>query len=197
MPARRLLIALLLLCPLALSACANTLQDRPLQPSFLEPLVAQDEYSVYWVGGTFRGLAMTNVVRDPGGAYTIRYGDCREGGQNVCVTPLEIVTSPDNSFRPGGSTPQRRIVVRGLEGAAMHGARTLVLATGAVVIDIYSNSAALARAAAQTMVAINSTEIPGARLPRPLPNTRFADRPLPFQEPLRPPAEPSALASGG
>src|SRR6185312_1088200 len=134
MPVRRLLISLCVLCPLALSACANTLQDQPVQPSFLEPLVAQDEYPVYWLGASFRGLPIISVARDPGGAYTIKYGNCRQGGENVCVTPLEIVTSPDNSFRPGGSTPQRAIVVRGVRSVAARGGKTLVIPTGAVVV---------------------------------------------------------------
>ncbi len=195
MPARRLLIALCLLCPLALSACANTLQDQPVQPSFLEPLVAQDEYPVYWVGGAFHGLGIISVAHDPGGAYTIKYGDCREGGENVCITPLEVVTSPDNSFLPGGSSAQQPIRLRGVSGVAAQNAKTLVIPTGAVVVDVYSDDAALARAAAQGMVAINSTELPGSRLPRALPDTGFGSKALPFQQPARPPAEPATLSA--
>ena len=196
MPARRLLIALCVLCPLSLSACANTLQNQPVQPSFLEPLIEQDEYPVYWLGGAFRGLPIISVARDPGGAYTIKYGNCRQGGENVCITPLEIVTSPDNSFRPGGSAPRQAIVVRGVRSVAAQHARTLVIPTGAVVVDIYADSAALARAAAQTMVTIDSAQLPGTPLPRALGDTGFASKPLPFQEPSRAPAEPATSSAG-
>jgi hypothetical protein len=192
MPARRLLLALLMLPALGLSACANTLQDRPVAPSFLEPLVIQGRYPVYWLGGEFRGLGITSVAQDPGGAYTIRYGDCRQGGENVCVTPVEIVTSPDNSFRPGGSTPQQRISVRGVPSTLAQRGRTIEIPTGAVVVDIYADSATLAREAAQTTVAIDSMQLPGASLPRSLPDTGFARKPLRSQQPPLPPSEPGA-----
>ncbi len=166
-----------------------------MQPSFLEPLVAQDEYPVYWLGATLQGLPIISVARDPGGAYTIKYGNCRQGGENVCITPLEIVTSPDNSFRPGGSTPQRAIVVRGVRSVAAQNGRTLVIPTGAVVVDIYADSAALAHAAAQTMVAINSPQLPGAPLPPARPVTGFAGKPLPSQQPSPSPSEPATLST--
>ncbi len=141
--------ALLALCALALGACGNTLQDEPVAPSFLEPLVMQEEFPVYWLGGAFRRLPIINVGRDSSGAYEIQYGNCTQGGENVCVTPLQIVTSPDNSFRPGGSTPQRPVTVRGAPGTVAQSGRTIELSTGGVVVDIYAASPALARAAAE------------------------------------------------
>jgi hypothetical protein len=178
--------ALLVLAGLALGACANTLQDEAVAPSFLEPLVLQDEFPVYWLGRSFQGLPIISVARDPAGAYTIKYGNCRQGGENVCITPLEIVTSPDNSFRPGGSTPQRSISVRGVTGTLAQDGRTITLATGPVVVDLYADSASLARAAVATMVTINAVQQPGAPLARSLPNTGFAQKPLSTQQP--PPA---------
>jgi hypothetical protein len=184
--------ALLACCGLALGACANTIQDERVAPSFLEPLAMQREYSIYWLGGAFRGLPIISVGRDVSGAYTIKYGNCRQGGENVCVTPLEIVTSPDNSFRPGGSTAQRAISVRGVASTLAQEGRTIEVSTGGVVVDVYADSAALAHAASEAMVSINAVELPGSRLPRPLPVTAFAQRPLPSQQP---PAAP--LAPGG
>ncbi|HEY2767801.1 MAG TPA: hypothetical protein VGI76_06055 [Solirubrobacteraceae bacterium] len=180
---------------LGLSACANTLQDKRVTPSFLEPLVMQSEFPVYWLGGTFQGFAIISVTRDPGGAYTIKYGNCRQGGENVCVTPLEIVTSPDNSFQPGGSTPQRRIAVRGVASLAAQGGKTIEVPTGKVVVNIFAERPALARVAAQAMVTINAMQLSGVRLPRTLPDTGFAQKPLVSQQPPRPPAQPGI--SGG
>ncbi len=187
--------ALLTLCGAALGACANTLQNEAVAPSFLEPLAMQSEYPVYWLGGTFRKLPLISVGRDVSGAYTIKYGDCRQGGENVCVTPLEIVTSPDNSFRPGGSTARRTISVRGVASTSAQGGRTIEVSTAGVVVDIYADSVALARAAAQAMVSINAVELPGAPLPRPLPTTTFAQKPLLSQQPPAAPLVPRA--SGG
>jgi hypothetical protein len=175
--------AFALLSAFGLNACANTLQDQPVAPSILEPLVTQEEFPVYWVGGTFRRLAITRVERDPGGAYEIEYGNCSLGGENACVTPLQIVTSPDNSFLPGGATPQLPVSIRGVHGLSSQGGDTLVVATGGVVVNLYANNPALARAAAETMVTINAADAPGAPLPRPLPNTGFAEKPLPTQQP--------------
>jgi hypothetical protein len=168
---------------LGLSACGDTLQDQPVTPSIMEPLLMQEQFPIYWLGGTFQGLGITRVARDPSGAYELQYGNCTLGGQNACVTPLRIVTSPDNSFIPGSTGTPRRTLVRGLPVLALEGGETLVVATGGVVVDLYARSPALARAAAATMVAINSTGTPGAPLPRPLPNTRFAERPLSSQQP--------------
>jgi hypothetical protein len=171
------------LCALALGACGNTLQDQPVTASFLEPLVTQQEFPVYWLGGVFRKLAITSIGRDPSGAYEIEYGNCIEGGQNVCVTPLQIVTSPDNSFRPGGSTPTSTVPLRGVSGVVAEDGRTIEVPTGAVVVDLYASSPALARSAAQAMVTINAAELPGATLPPPLPATGYAQKPLASQQP--------------
>jgi hypothetical protein len=189
MPARRpLLAALAALCALAPGGCGDSLQDQTVSPASLEPLVMQDEFPVYWLGAVFHRLAITGVGRDPGGAYEIQYGNCAPGGENVCVTPLQIVTSPDNSFLPGGAARYSTVRVRGVRGLTAQGGDTIELRTGAVVVDIYADSPSLARAAAGTMVRINAVDLPGAPLPRPSRDTGFAARPLPSQQPPFAPA---------
>ncbi len=182
------LAAVALGCALGVGACGNTLQDQPVAPSVLESLVTQEQFPVYWLGGVFQGLGITRVARDPTGAYEIQYGNCTVGGENACVTPLEIVTSPDNSFLPGGSAPQRPVPVRGVRGLATRGGKTLVVATGGVVVDVYAERPALARVAAAAMVTIGTPEAPGAPLPRPQPDTGFAETPLPSQQPTAAPS---------
>jgi hypothetical protein len=186
------LVVLAALCALGLQACGNTLQDQPVAPEALEPLVMQDEYPVYWLGASFHRLGITSIRHDPGGAYTIDYGNCIAGGENVCVTPLEIVTSPDNSFLPGGSTPRGVALLRGVPAVVAQGGDTIELPTGGVVVDLYTENPALARAAAETMVRINAVDLPGAPLPRPLPDTGFAVKPLLSQQP---PVVPARLST--
>jgi hypothetical protein len=191
-------LALLVLGALGLSACANTIQDQPTPPSALESLVIQEDFPVYWLGGTFQGLPITNVGRDPSGAYEIQYGNCLVGGETVCVTPLQIVTSPDNSFLPGGGAAQSTVQIRGIHGHSALGGKALALATGSVVVDLYANRPTLARAAAEAMVTINApadggaplsqSDLPGAPLALPLPNTGYGERPLPAQQPAIAPA---------
>ncbi len=181
------------LCTLALAACGNTLQTSPISHSALESLIVSP-HPVYWAGATFSGLAITEATRDPGGAASLEYGNCLEGGQGVCVPPLRIVTSPDNSFLPGGSAPSRATAIRGVPAVLTQGGRTITIATGGVVVDIYASTPQIAQAAAQTVVPINEAGAPEGTLPPPQPNTGFAETPLPSQvpSPLRAP-----VAQGG
>jgi len=164
------------------AGCGDTLQDQPAGPGVLEPLIVQP-FPVYWLGGSFHGLGLTHVGRDASGAYELQYGNCTVGGQSVCVAPLALVTSPDNSFLPGGDAPRRRVRVRGASATASADGRTLAVATGGVVVDLYAESPALAAQAAAAMVAIGSPGAPGEPLPAALPDTGFAERALPSQRP--------------
>ncbi|HUB72473.1 MAG TPA: hypothetical protein VL979_00375 [Solirubrobacteraceae bacterium] len=187
--ALRLAPALPLACALALAAlacalagCANTVQERPIPHNLLEGLI-EAPFPVYWLGRSFHGLAVSEAKRDPSHAYTVQYGGCSEGGEGGCVPPLRLVTSPDNSFLPGGQAPVRARRVRGVRALLAQGGRTLIIATGPVVLDIYARNAATAAAAAATAVPINAVSWPHAPLPPALPNTGFATTPLPSQVP--------------
>lgn len=195
---RSLLAALLALCAIALASCANTLQDQPTPRTALEPLVLNSRYPVYWVGEVFHRLAITEATHDPSGAYTIHYGDCTEGGQYTCVSPLSIVTSPDNSFVPGDGALHQDLSLRGVRGLLAQQGTTIELPTGPVVVSINADSAPLARAAAQTMIPINEIGIPGAPLPPRLSDTGFGEAPLAAQKPLavRLPGVPTLRAVG-
>jgi len=169
-------------CALALCSCGNTLQVQPIPHNILEGLVVAP-FPVYWVGGSFRGLGVTEASHDPSDAYAVAYGNCLRGGQGYCVPPLRIVTSPDNGFLPGGATPVRTVRIRGAHALLAEQGRTIVIPTGAVVLDIYANSAPLALAAAQAAVPINAPGAPGEALPAALPPGDFEAKPLPSQVP--------------
>jgi hypothetical protein len=186
-PGLRPLAALAALCAVTLSACGNAVQDEPIPHNILESMLLAP-YPVYWLGGSFQGHAITEAINDPSGAFAIQYGDCLEGGQGTCVAPVRVVTSPDNSFLPQGSTPSRPARVRGVASVVAQGGRTIEIPTGAVVVDIYATNPRLATAAARTIVPLNEVGAPEAALPARLPDTGFADTPLPAQtpSPLRP-----------
>jgi hypothetical protein len=186
MTSRRLLALACSALTLALGGCGDTLQDQPIAHNTLEKLLVAP-YPVYWAGRSFEGLAITEATHDPGGAFSVQYGDCVEGGQSTCVPALRVVTSPDNSFVPGGSTPQRGALVRGIGSLVTQRGRTIEIPTGGVVVSLYADSARLATAAAQTVVPINEPGVPGAPLPARLGDTGFGATPLPSQEasPLR------------
>ena len=172
------------LCAPVLGGCANTLQDQPIPHNELEGMLLTP-YPVYWLGGSFDGLQITEVARDPSGSFTVQYGNCSEGGQSTCVTPLTIITSPDNGFVPGeGARPQHvHVSVRNVTGYLGEHGTSLSIPTAGVVVDIYAQTPPLAREAAATAVPINYPGAPGSPLAPPLPNTGYGERPLPSQIP--------------
>jgi hypothetical protein len=182
LPRRILAAALAALCALSLDACANTLQDTPIPHNTLEGLIMAP-FPVYWLGRSFAGMAVTEASHDRSGSYTVYYGNCAEGGEGSCVHPLRVVTSPDNSFVPGGDTPTRSTRLRGVNAVLARGGRTVMIATAGVVVDIYASNPSTARAAAETAVPINFTGAPEASLPAALPNTGYGETPLPNQVP--------------
>jgi hypothetical protein len=179
---RLLALPLAILCAVSLTACGDTLQDKPIPHNQLEGMILAP-YPVYWLGGTFQRLQITEVTHDPSGAFSISYGDCLQGGQGICTPPLRIVTSPDNSFLPGGTTASRTLAVRGVGARVAQSGHTILLPTGGVVIDIYGKDFKIARAAAQEMVPINASGSPLQALPRALPDTGYDSTPLPSQLP--------------
>jgi hypothetical protein len=128
-------------------------------------------------------MQITNVAIDPSEAVTIHYGDCVLGGQYVCVTPITIVTSPDNSFLPGGTATKQTVSLRGVSASSAQGGSTLALATGNVVVSVFGKQPTLAREAAETMAPLNTTGLPLAPLPAALPDSGFDRVPLSIQVP--------------
>jgi hypothetical protein len=166
----------------ALAGCASTLQSHPIPHNILEGLVTA-QFPVYWLGSSFHGMPVSEAIHDPSGSYSVQYGACLEGGEGSCVPQLRIVTSPDNSFLPVGSTAARQLRIRGVHALQALGGRTIVIPTGPVVIDVYAASAATALAAARTAVPINQAGEPEATLPATLPDTGFNQTPLHSQVP--------------
>lgn len=166
-----------------MAGCGDTLQDQPVAAGSLEAVIAKSRFPAYWLGVRFSGLAITVVNIDPGGAVTISYGDCLVGGQYTCVTPISIVTSPDNSFLPGGTASSQALVLRGVRARATDGGRRLAIATGGVMVSVFARTPALARAAALTMAPLNKVGKPGAPLNAPAPDNGFDRVPLPSEVP--------------
>jgi hypothetical protein len=165
-----------------LGGCGDTLQVKPIPHNILEGMVAAP-YPVYWLGGSFEGLAITEATHDPGGAFSVQYGNCLHGGQGTCTPPLRLVSSPDNSFVPGSTTSSATLTVRGVRALAVEAGRTIVIPTGSVIVSVYAERASLASAAAAALVPINAPGSPGAPLPKRLPASDFGSTPLPSQLP--------------
>jgi hypothetical protein len=168
-------------CACLLAGCGDTIQSQSPPASALETLEVTQHYPVYWLGLSFDGLRLSAVSSDPSGAYSLQYGSCVSGGPETCVAPVELVSSPDNSFLPGaggGAGAQ----IRGVKALLLQGGRVVEIATGAGVIDIHARRRRLALAAAQQMVPVNELGHPGEALPKALPDTKFAQRPMEGQQ---------------
>jgi hypothetical protein len=177
------LVAPVLACALALAlgSCGDTLQDQPIGPAPLESVIVKSRFPAYWLGLKFHGMSITGVTIDPGEAVTIHYGDCVLGGQYTCVTPIAIVSSPDNSFVAGAGA--RSLQIRGVNARSSQGGATLAIPTGDVVVSVYAERPALAREAATMMAPVNKVGAPRAPLPAAAPDTGFDRVPLPSQVP--------------
>jgi hypothetical protein len=176
-------VTMALTAALGLSACGNTLQDQPIGAQTLEQVIVKNDFPVYWAGLSFAGMPLTRASNETSGAVTVDYGDCIVGGQYTCVTPLEIVTSPDNSFVPGGMAKATRFLLRGVRASALQSGRTIALGTGPVVVTVMARDPALARAAAEAMSPLNEAAPPRAALQQPLPDTGAGRIPLASQLP--------------
>lgn len=182
-PVPAALCALALLCPLALAACGNAAEPERVSHSTLEDMLV-NPFPVYWLGGSFHGLTISEVFHDPSGAYSVQYGTCLQGGQGTCTTPLRIVTSGDNSFLPGGEAASRTTEIRGVQARVAQRGTTVIIPAGDVVVDIYARDPSLARAAALTAVPVNEPGALGAPYPTPRPDSGYGSTPLPTQEPV-------------
>lgn len=184
---RALAVVLAVVAAAGISACGNTVQEQPVAHSELEGMI-QAPFRVYWLGGTFRGLGVQQVSHDPGGAYSVQYGNCLTGGQGTCKPPVLVVTSPENTFVPGGSTRTRPIRVRGLPALETQSGQVVMIPTGNVVVDIFATDPALARSAARNVVPINAPGGPDAPLPPSHATNAYSGRPFNSQvpNPLRP-----------
>lgn len=178
--------ALAAACLLAalLGGCGDTLQDEPVTNVTLEHALEVQRYPIFWVGASFHHLTLTSALPDVGGAYSVQYGNCYVGGQQACLTPLMIISSPDNSFIPGIGTHDTEITtIRGVRAVIAERGEVIELKTSNAVINIRARRRSIALAAANAMVPINQLGQPGAPLPAALPNTGFDEKPLSTQQP--------------
>jgi hypothetical protein len=173
-----------LLVLITLAGCANTLQNQPLHDRDLESAAVNTNFPIYWLGRAFEGYSVSSVTQDNNGGFGVAYGDCVIGGQAVCVTPLLIVTSPDNSFVPGAG-PTHPVTIRGRRATVSQDGTTMAIPTGAVVVSVFARSPAVALAAARSLLPINESGAPlSGPLPAPGRNSGYARTPLGGPTPL-------------
>ncbi len=175
--AARLSAVLAALCTSALLADGcSTEHPPPLSAQALEEAETFPYYPIYWVGRRFGPYALT--AADGKKSYTsaigdsVYYGDCvrQPGilGGGSCQLPLQVTTVIYRLHSNATLGPQRNTVIRGVPAVIYDEGRSIELYSGQLAIDIFSDTFAHARQAAQALRPLNALGSSTGRLPPPV-----------------------------
>jgi hypothetical protein len=176
---RRSLHAIALIVALLVAALASgcgTGHPAPITAGELAEAETFPYFRVYWVGRSFRGSALAAADGQKGYidrvGDSVYYGDCvkRKGifGGGSCVLPLQVTTVIYRLHSNATLGKQRNIVVRGVPATVYDGGHSIELYTGRVAIDLFSDSFAHARAAAEALLPLNAPGSARGGLPPPI-----------------------------
>jgi hypothetical protein len=170
--------AILALATLAAAAAAGcgTSQPGPISAAELASARTFPYYTIYWAGPTFEHHPVT--AADGIQAYkastgdSIYYGDCVAGngplGSNGCLLPLKVRTTVYSLHSNVELGTQRNTIIRGVPAAVFEQGRAIELYTGQLSIDLYSDTATRALAAANLLRPLNAAGTSAAPLPPPV-----------------------------
>lgn len=170
-----LLGTLALVLALLLAGCGNA-QPQRISAAELAEAQTFPYYTIYWVGPSFQGKPLTGA--DGVAAYkpftgdAVYYGDCVKGngilGSNGCLMPLKVSTAVYSLHSNVNLGTQRNTIIRGVPAVIFDEGHAIELFTGRLMIDVYSNTAADAHAAAQRLRPLNTGGSSGMPLPLPV-----------------------------
>jgi hypothetical protein len=170
-------IALAALCvAAAVSGCASTGHPQPIAARELAEAQTFPYYKVYWAGPSFAGQPLAAVDGQSGYISTVGdsvyYGDCVHGkgifGGGSCLLPLQVTTVIYRLHSNAALGAQRNIVVRGAPATVYDEGRSIEIYSGRVAIDVFSDTFAHARAAANELLPLNAPGSTGGDLPPPV-----------------------------
>lgn len=159
-----LALLLSLIPALSLSGC-GTVSPPPIAHGELAAARTFPYYTVFWVGESFKHHALTAAdgVRGyrPSIGDSVYYGDCLRSksllGGDGCVLPLQVTTliyTMKPNFTLG---PQRNVLIRGVPAVVYDGGRSLILYSGHVAIEVFSDGYSDALEAAKLLRPFNAT----------------------------------------
>jgi len=160
---------------LVLAGC-STAGPQPISRNELAEAQTFPYFRLYWVGPTFEGhrLAATDGLRSYISTYgdSVYYGDCVQSkgifGGGSCRLPLQVTTVIFHMHSNGPLGPQTNLVVRGVPAVQYDGGRSVEVYTGQTAVDIFSDTAAHALAAAQLLRPVNAPGSSTGDLPLPV-----------------------------
>jgi hypothetical protein len=160
---------------LAASGCA-TVSPPPIAHGELAAARTFPYYTVYWAGRSFEKHPLTAAdgVRGykPSIGDSVYYGDCLRSkgalGGGGCLLPLQVTTliyTMKPNFTLGA---QRNVLIRGVPAVSFNGGKSLILYSGELAIEIFSNDYADAHEAAKLLRPLNGAGSDKGDLPLPL-----------------------------
>ncbi|MHB1469420.1 MAG: hypothetical protein ACYCU0_13755 [Solirubrobacteraceae bacterium] len=172
---RELCALLALGAALTVTGCATT-SPPPIARGELAAARTFPYYTVYWVGRSFEKHPLTAAdgVRGykPNVGDSVYYGDCLRSksalGGGGCVLPLQVTTliyTMKPNFTLG---PQRNVLIRGVPAVSFNEGKSLILYSGRLAIEIFSNDYAAAHEAAKLLRPLNGEGSDKGDLPLPL-----------------------------
>lgn len=174
--ARRLLaLSILAASALGLAGC-GTASPPPIAKGELAAARTFPYYTVYWAGRKFEHHPLTAAdgLRGykPNIGDSVYYGDCLHSkgalGGGGCVLPLQVTTliyTMKPNFVLG---PQRNVLIRGVPAVSFNDGKSLILYSGRLAIEIFSNGYRTARYAAKLLRPFNGPGSDTGSLPLPL-----------------------------
>lgn len=186
-------LALLAACPLA--AGCSTRQPGPIAAGELAEAQTFPYYPLYWTGPRFGAYRLTAA----GGRKSyntaigdsVFYGNCLSGkssaiGESGCVLPLQVMTSIYHLATTASLGPHTNALLRGVPAAVFDGGHSIVLYSGRLEINVFSDSLPDALRAVDRLRPVNA---PGsARAPLPPPvycPVLSGPQPLPLQRAMQ------------
>ncbi|HEY1690349.1 MAG TPA: hypothetical protein VGF95_15965 [Solirubrobacteraceae bacterium] len=168
--------AVALLAVLGICGC-STVSPPPIAHGELAAARTFPFYTIYWVGKSFRHHPLTAAdgVRGYKSSVgdSVYYGDCLRAksalGGGGCLLPLQITTViyaiEEPNFTLG---PQRNVLIRGVPAVVYNEGRSLILYSGRLAIEIFSDGYADAREAAKLLRPLNHAGSDSGYLPSPV-----------------------------
>jgi hypothetical protein len=168
-------LALLAACLLAMG-CANQ-QPGPVAAGELAEAQTFPYYPLYWTGPSFGPYRLT--AADGRKSYntavgdSVFYGDCLSGkssaiGESGCVLPLQVMTSIYHTATTASLGPHRNALLRGVPAAIYDQGHSIVLYSGRIDINVFSDSLPDALRAVDRLRPINAPGSASAPLPPPV-----------------------------
>ena len=163
------------LLALLAGGCA-TVRPAPIAAGELAEAQTFPYYRIYWAGPRFDAypLAAADGLKSYDSAIgdSVYYGDCAGKhsalGSGGCELPLQVTTAIYGSGSAAGLGPHRNTLLRGVPAVVYDGGHSIVLYSGRLAIEVFSDAYSEALGAVGRLRPLNAPGSAGGPLPAPV-----------------------------